>query len=197
MDATRGFEPPNRGFADFFTGRRTCAFDHDGCLADVGYTDGYKSSRWTTFSTPAAQFKSLLERETGIEPATLCLGIKSTLPQTVPDAPFAQFDLYSKPLGTAPHCLRLFQSVRYNKQAQSLDRSLIGLPNMSWSLIVMVKSPKPGACAAAFTVGLPKPRPASHVAASMRSLVLAPFSRRNTLRTKSVSSLPSTVRSWM
>ena len=56
-----------------------------------------------------------MERETGIEPATLCLGIKSTLPQTVPDAPFAQLDSYWKPLETAPHCLRLFQSVRYNK----------------------------------------------------------------------------------
>jgi hypothetical protein len=36
-----------------------------------------------------------------------------------------------------------------------------------------VKSPMPGACAAAFTVGLPKPRSASHVAASMRSLLEA------------------------
>jgi hypothetical protein len=35
-----------------------------------------------------------MERETRIELATLCLGIKSTLPQTVPDAPFAQLDSY-------------------------------------------------------------------------------------------------------
>jgi hypothetical protein len=138
-----------------------------------------------------------MERGTRFELATFCLEVISTLPQTVPDAPFAQFDLYSKPLGTAPHCFRLFQSVRYNKQPQSLGSALIGLPMMSWSPIVMVKSPKPGACAAVFTVGFPKPRSASHVAASMRSLVLAPFSPRNTLRTKSVSSLPSEVRSWM
>ena len=45
----------------------------------------------------------------------------------------------------------------------------------------MVKSPMPGACDPEFTVGFPKPRSASHVAASMRSLVLAPFSPRNTL----------------
>ena len=61
------------------------------------------------------------------------------------------------------------------------ELGLIGLPMMSWSPIVMVKSPMPGACAPEFTVGFPKPRSASHVAASMRSLVLAPFSPRNTL----------------
>mgnify|MGYP003959551393 CR=1 FL=1 len=77
-------------------------------------------------------------------------------------------------------------------QPQSLGIWLIGLPLASRSPIVMVKSPMPGACAAAFTVGLPKPRSASHVAASMRSLLEA-FSSRNTLRTKSVSSLPSAV----
>ena len=49
---------------------------------------------------------------------------------------------------------------------------MIGLPLASWSPMTMVKSPMPGACAAAFTVGLPKPRSASHVAASMRSLML-------------------------
>ena len=68
------------------------------------------------------------------------------------------------------------------------ELGLIGLPNMSRSPMTMVKSPIPGACAAAFTVGFPKPRSASHVAASMRSL-LETFSSRNTLRTKSVSSL--------
>ena len=41
-----------------------------------------------------------------------------------------------------------------------------------------VKSPMPGACAPAFTVGFPKPRSASHVAASMRSLLEA-FLLRN------------------
>ena len=47
--------------------------------------------------------------------------------------------------------------------------------------MTMVKSPIPGACDPAFTVGFPKPLSANHVAASMRSLVLAPFSPRNTL----------------
>ena len=49
---------------------------------------------------------------------------------------------------------------------------------MSWSPIVVVKSPKPGACDPEFTVGFPKPLSASLVAASMRSLVLAPLFRR-------------------
>ena len=52
---------------------------------------------------------------------------------------------------------------------------------LTWSPMMKVKSPMPGACAPEFTVGFPKPLSASHVAASMRSLVLAPFSPRNTL----------------
>ena len=60
-------------------------------------------------------FNSRVERKTRFELATLSLAILLSLPHTVADAPFAQFDLYSKPLKTAPHCLRLFQSVRYNK----------------------------------------------------------------------------------
>ena len=84
---------------------------------------------------------SLVELE-GLKPSTSCLQIRRPLFQTVPDAPFAQFDLYSKPLKPAPHCLRLFQSVRYNKQRQSLGILLIGLPLASWSPKTMVKSPK-------------------------------------------------------
>ena len=68
------------------------------------------------------------------------------------------------------------------------ELGLIGLPMMSWSPIVMVKSPMPGACDPEFTVGFPKPLSASHVAASRRSLLVA-FTSRNTFRTKSVSSL--------
>ena len=45
------------------------------------------------------------------------------------------------------------------------ELGLIGLPNMSRSPIVMVKSPKPGARDPEFTVGLPKPLSASQVAA--------------------------------
>ncbi len=84
---------------------------------------------------------SLVELE-GLKPSTSCLQIRRPLFQTVPDAPFAQFDLYSKPLKPARHCLRLFQSVRYNKQRQSLGILLIGLPLASWSPKTMVKSPK-------------------------------------------------------
>ena len=49
------------------------------------------------------------------------------------------------------------------------ELGLIGLPMMSWSPIVIVKSPTPGACAPEFTVGFPKPRSANHVAASIGS----------------------------
>ena len=45
------------------------------------------------------------------------------------------------------------------------ELGLIGLPMMSWSLILMVNSPKPGARDPEFTVGFPKPLSASHVAA--------------------------------
>jgi hypothetical protein len=91
---------------------------------------------------------SLVELE-GLEPSTSCLQIRRPLFQTVPDAPFAQFDLYSKPLKPAPHCPTLPQAVSerplqqiYNKQRQSLGILLIGLPLASWSPKTMVKSPK-------------------------------------------------------
>ena len=45
------------------------------------------------------------------------------------------------------------------------ELGLIGLPMMSWSLILMVNSPKPGARDPEFTVGFPKPLSASQVAA--------------------------------
>jgi hypothetical protein len=63
---------------------------------------------------PEQAFNFSMDRNTRFELATLSLAILLSLPQTVLDAPFAQFDLYSKPLKPAPHCLRLFQSVRYN-----------------------------------------------------------------------------------
>gem|GEM_PF-4729118 len=45
------------------------------------------------------------------------------------------------------------------------ELGLIGLPIASWSPMMKVKSPMPGACDPAFTVGFPKPRSASQVAA--------------------------------
>ena len=66
--------------------RGTCAFDGDGRFDAGGYTNEYKSSRWTTFSIPVAQFESFLERETGIEPATLCLGSKCSTTKLIPFA---------------------------------------------------------------------------------------------------------------
>ena len=91
-----------------------------------------------------------MERETEIEPAPLCLGIKSTLPQTVSGR-------FRVSVGTV-----------LEQQPQSLEQSVYLLDRLTYRDGEVTEARDPE-----FTVGFPKPGSASHVAASMRSLLVA------------------------
>ena len=58
---------------------------------------------------------------------------------------------------------------------------MMGLPSSSWPPITMVKLPIPEGLSSLTGAGFPKPLSANQVAASTRSLVIAPFSPRNRL----------------